>query len=161
MKTYGTPSTRAIPVIAVTAPVQKVGQAPGSESPGSHVVRYGDRTANGTAGGRSGSKVEETAGAATAAVGKPSDSTPAASAARPPSPAQRNSSRRDGPTERRSGASGETNPTRYSLGISGEGPVLRRAAVAVPDVDVAPVPGPDEHVGARDRAPVRWCGRPG
>lgn len=39
----------AIPVIAVTAPVQKVGHVPGSESPGNQVVRYGDRAASGTA----------------------------------------------------------------------------------------------------------------
>src|SRR5439155_26694472 len=134
MKTYGTPSTRAIPVIAVTAPVQKAGHAPGSESPGSHVVRYGERTANGTAGGRSGSRVDETPGAATAAAGKPSPSTPPASAARPPSPAQRNRSRRDGPTEPGSGASGGTEFDTVLLRFSGEGPVLYRAAGAVPCV---------------------------
>src|SRR5689334_16674075 len=44
----------ASPVMAVTRPVQNVGQLPGRLSAASQVLRYGDRTASGTAGGRKG-----------------------------------------------------------------------------------------------------------
>ena len=87
MKTNGVPSTRAIPVTAVTAPVQNVGHVPGSESPGNQVVRYGDRTASGTAGGRSGEKLDAAA-AAYAWPDRASGSRPAASADTLPMPAQ-------------------------------------------------------------------------
>ena len=54
MNTYGVPSILAIPVIPVTRPVQNVGQVPGSVSAANQVLKYGDRTANGVAGGRIG-----------------------------------------------------------------------------------------------------------
>jgi len=60
-KRYGTPSISAMPVIAVVRPVQKVGQVPAGLSAGSQTLRYGERTASGTAGGRIGSKTGVTA----------------------------------------------------------------------------------------------------
>jgi hypothetical protein len=53
MNRNGSPSMVASPVMAVTRPVQNVGQLPGRLSAASQVLRYGDRTASGTAGGRS------------------------------------------------------------------------------------------------------------
>src|SRR5580692_2721272 len=43
-----------MPASCVRRPFQKVGQVPGSVVPGSQVLRYGPRTASGTAGGRIG-----------------------------------------------------------------------------------------------------------
>ncbi|BCJ56243.1 hypothetical protein Asp14428_77180 [Actinoplanes sp. NBRC 14428] len=42
----------ARPVMAVVRPVQNEGQLPGRLSAASQVLRYGERTASGTAGGR-------------------------------------------------------------------------------------------------------------
>ena len=50
----GRPSTRAMPVMARTAPVQNEGHLPGAVSAGRHVLTYGLRTISGTAGGRTG-----------------------------------------------------------------------------------------------------------
>src|SRR6266567_5316695 len=93
MNTYGVPSIRAIPVMAVMRPVQNVGHVPGNTSAGSQVDRYGERTASGVAGGRIGWKVgavdrSGSAWAVPVTVGR-------AAAAMPAAPDQRSRLRRD------------------------------------------------------------------
>jgi hypothetical protein len=56
---YGVPSMVARPVIAVMRPVQKLGQVPGRLSAASQVLRYGERTTRGTAGGRTAGSTED------------------------------------------------------------------------------------------------------
>src|SRR5581483_9723994 len=89
---------RAMPVIAVVRPVQKDGQVPASWSAATQVLRYGDRTARGTAGGRTGSNAPlgdaGTPGAGASARAMPPGSSAAPAAPAPAAPPRRSSPRR-------------------------------------------------------------------
>jgi hypothetical protein len=104
MNTYGVPSIRAMPVIAVTWPFQNVGQVPGRLSAGSQVLRYGERTASGVAGGRIGLNVEPVARAPPDVCGVPvaqpaSASSGSAATERPAAEVIRSRFRRDRPPD--------------------------------------------------------------
>src|SRR5205823_3483489 len=82
-------------------PRQNVGHTPGRASAASHVFRYGERTASGTAGGRTGSKVAPVAGPAAAADCPRAGSAAAATApATPAAPVSARTVRRETPDSR-------------------------------------------------------------